>query len=264
MPVLPGYPNAAFYGGALATGPHGERASYIMLRRNSASYECLVPQGVREGDEIMLDTVDGLTLCVCVPVGVGPGDVITVDHEEGDLAASDRGAPSTTHDMEVVVPEGCGAGDLITVTTSWGAMFEVNVPDGCGPGTAFTLEVPTEGQSGCVEPAREQLIEDDDEGEEGEPAGSEHRYRVGQRVRVLRSSGQYSSGVVECSFDGVFETLYSVRLDMGLTKPAVAEEEMFAENDADDPNFAEHLWAALASQMEADMQDAACGMMETD
>ena len=92
-----------------------------------------------------------------------------------------------------------------------------------------------------------------------------HRYGPGARVQCLRSNGSYTAGTVVTSFEGVFDVLYTIRLENGLVKQAVPEDELYSADDADDPGYGEHLNAALLAAMEAEsFDDECCGMMACD
>ena len=81
-------------------------------------------------------------------------------------------------------------------------------------------------------------------------------YQGGQSVMVLRSDGiSYSRGTVLAGFEGVFETLYQVRLESGQIKQAVPENEMYDATTSDDPNFGRALTDAMAAMMESETLD---------
>ena len=53
-----------------------------------------------------------------------------------------------------------------------------------------------------------------------------YKFKPGQRVELLRTDGAFSPGTVVMGFEGVFDVLYKVKLDNGLFKEAVPEEDL--------------------------------------
>lgn len=152
------------------------------------SVELVVPDGVGAG-ELMLVEFGGTSYEVGVPEGSASGDAITV---ELPAAAAEPGQ------VELVVPDGVGAGDLVLVDAPGGASFEVAVPSGCGPGDRITVSLPAE------QPAAEPKAPADAAAAPELPATrtpevpATHAgaFRIGQRVQVLRSNGEFSAAFV--------------------------------------------------------------------
>ena len=198
-----------------------------------------------------------MLLAVVVPDGLGPGDTLTVETEEGhfdvivpegcyegstvevdlpvlsaDTAVADSLMPprQEQQELEVVVPDGVRPGEPFTVQTACGDEFEVLVPEGCAPGQPIIVSLPTftgretPPPTSCpptsLTPPPQALAEPPP------PTCSGYKFGSGQRVEVLRSDGSYSVGTVMLGFEGVFEPMYQVRLDNGLYKQAVPEDEL--------------------------------------
>ena len=167
-----------------------------------------VPDGVYENDEFVLE-YNGTQLTVTCPAGCGPGSEITLE------IPGDGAGPSNTAQMvEITVPEGCWPGMDFTVDFE-GRTFTIAVPDGVEPGMALQVDVP---QAEAENPA-----EAEDYGDQ-----SHYKFQPGQRVELYRSDGAESPGYIVCGFEGVFDVCYKVKLDNGLFKEAVAEEDISA------------------------------------
>ena len=228
----------------------------------------VVPQGVGPGDEIEVNTECGHSAFVRIPRHSSSGDLITVEIEAAQQQHYQRHPQQhptspgkqqqhmSSSEVEVVVPEGIRPGEAFTVETHDGLCFDVVCPDNCFPGDAIVVALPSIEET----PSFEQTMEEAPEAPPQEEQMWWHTYRPGTRVKCLRSDGcSYSDATVVLSYEGVFGTLYQVRLDSGQEKMAVPEEELFDAQDADDPNFGVHFAAALAAAMEAEMLDSACG-----
>lgn len=226
---------------------------FFMLR-----FDVEVPQGVGPGEELLVDAPNGDQMFVTIPKTASSGDLISIEHlpqhsPQQHSTLSPTAKSNHAREVEVVVPEGIHEGESFTVETHEGMCFDVICPDGCGAGCAIVVTLPHVDETPDFESA---MVEAPQEAEER----WWHRYRPGRRVKVLRSDGvSYSSAKVVLSYEGVFGALYHVRLDNGADKMAVPEDEIFDAEDADDPNFAAHLAAALEAAMEAEMLDAMCG-----
>ena len=59
------------------------------------------------------------------------------------------------------------------------------------------------------------------------------KFKPGQRVELYRSDGAESPGYIVCGFEGVFDVLYKLKLDNGLYKEAVPEEDISAQVTGD-------------------------------
>jgi hypothetical protein len=241
-----------------------------------------VPHGLGPGDTMLVAAPDGNEYQVVVPKGCFAGSPIDVDLPcEASL--------NETTELEVVVPEGVHEGETFSIETAWGETFDIACPAGCAPGHTVFVEVPQLADQMAVErplsPEPQQPAPESTYGrrrDRGARASREsrrsrearasteatpaqpsethddygHRYRPGAHVQVLRTSGSYSRGRVLCSFEGVFDTLYQVRLDSGQVKQAVPEHEMFSADDADDTNFADHFQAQMQAMFEQELLDA--------
>lgn len=225
------------------------------------SMEVVVPDDIATGEYMTVETLDGRLISAVLPPGYMPGDVLPLDYQSLPPSPSgpsdwqpQKAKDARTCDFDVVVPDGFASGEIFAVETAWG-IFDVTVPEGCGGGCAITcaLPVPDDEAEGTSERPSETPYEDFSSDD------YDFRYRPGRPVQVLRTDGSYSPAVIEYGFDGVYETLYCVRLASGLVKSAVPESEMYDANDANDPAYGEHLAQALAAMMEAEMMDAGCG-----
>ena len=124
--------------------------------------------------------------------------------------------------VELVVPDGVIAGQPFTVEFN-GTNFEIVCPDGCAAGDAIIVELPCDEPpppEPPPEPAEEQATEQ-----------AEHfKFKPGQRVELIRtgkdSEEVTSSGTIVCGFEGVFDVCYKVKLDNGLFKEAVPEDDI--------------------------------------
>ena len=117
------------------------------------------------------------------------------------------------------------------VEATGGGLFEVAVPDGLAAGMTMQVELPLPPSEAITSPAHDDF---------GPSTASEapdpyegYLYRPGQRVQVLRSNGQYSPATIEDAFEGVFDVCYKVKLDNGLFKEAVPEDEISAAVSSD-------------------------------
>ena len=125
------------------------------------------PDGMGEGDALLVTTPSGEDAEILVPAGVGPGDEFEIEVDgpaegEGEGATGDE-----PHYMVIVCPDGMGEGDALLVTTPSGEDVEILVPAGVGPGDEFEIEVdgPAEGEGEGKEQAEE---------EEGEGVQARH------------------------------------------------------------------------------------------
>ena len=69
------------------------------------------------------------------------------------------------------------------------------------------------------------------------PDQSHYRFQPGQRVELLRAGrgddAGTSSGTIVQGFEGVFDVCYKIKLDNGLFKEAVPEEEISGQVTSD-------------------------------
>ena len=179
----------------------------------------VVPDGLLPGDQMSVEAPDGNAYTVEIPPGVAGGQAMEVDLPDGPGPSS-----SGTQPVEVVVPDGVRAGEAFSVEFG-GAVMEIVCPDGCGAGSAIIVDMPLpepEPPPPAPPPAPDQ---------------SHFKFQPGQRVELIRSGGANeevtSSGTIVCGFEGVFEVCYKVKLDNGLHKEAVPEDEISGEVTSD-------------------------------
>ena len=135
----------------------------------------VVPDGLSGGDTMVVD-FNG-TPEVIVPNGCITGSAIDVELPTAQVHDSPE--------MEVTVPDGVTAGDMIMISAG-GDDFEVCVPRGCSSGMVFSVCIP-----------KGPLQEVEQQGESSSAVAQDAGvYRIGQRVQVLRSSGEYSTAFV--------------------------------------------------------------------
>ena len=211
--------------------------------------EVTIPEHVHAGDELLV-THNGADLVVTVPAACGPGDVITVDFAE---QPSEGGASSSREtDMDVTVPPGVYAGDVFVVQAGE-ACFDVEVPAGCGPGDTIQLTLPngsmrdSRGAGPSRRVSRENpvgsrrvSVDYDAPGASRGGAAAAHsrvdewegNYRRGEKVQVMRSSGQWCNAIISDYYAPA--ELYTVELLLGgsrsgLFKEAVTEEDLWVD-----------------------------------
>ena len=184
----------------------------------------VVPHGLRPGDTMDVEAA-GQNFTVTVPDGCGAGMELQIDlpvEEEGGGGGDDSG----TQQVELVVPDDVLPGMAFNVETDWGGVFEIVSPDGCAPGDAIVVELPARPpDESSPSKANASAAPATDEND----AGNNYKFKPGQRVELLRSDGALSAGTVVCGFEGVLDVLYKVRMDNGLFKEAVPEEEISGE-----------------------------------
>ena len=179
-----------------------------------------VPPGLGEGD-VMSVNFEQQTFELAVPPGCFAGDKIEVDlpvESDGGGGGADSSA-SGMQQVELVVPDGVYAGDLFRVDFD-GQTFEIACPDGCGAGATIVVELPSSNQQ-----QQQQQKE-----EAPAPDQSHFKFQPGQRVELIRTAKGddevTSSGTIIAGFEGVFEVCYKVKLDNGMYKEAVPEDEI--------------------------------------
>ena len=204
-------------------------------RAAATSFSVVVPEGCTAGDLLCVQSDHG-AFNVTVPDGCFAGASF-------EVTLPVPPPPQPQH--EVVIPDGCFAGDTMCVELG-GQFFNVAVPHGMGPGDVLACNLD------CSEQTEQQPAGSSEQTEQ-QPAGSSEQdeqmvtpespplpptpgdappahglYSAGERVELLRSDGSYSLGTVVGCYDGPFESpLYQVRMDNGVFKHAVAEEECF-------------------------------------
>lgn len=186
-----------------------------------------VPPGLRAGDEMAVEAPDGNVYNILVPDGVSAGAAIDVDLPGGD---EDSGGVATgTQPVELVVPDGVTAGTMFTVEFN-GTNYDIACPDGCRPGDAIVVELPADDATTAPPPTEPGDDDDDDLPAPDLPDNSHFKYKPGQRVELIRAGRGddevTSSGTIVSGFEGVFEVCYKVKLDNGLYKEAVPEDEI--------------------------------------
>ena len=109
-------------------------------------------------------------------------------------------------------------------------MYEIACPEGFGPGSTIVVDLPRAQQPAAAEPPLPPPAadEEDDHG---------YKFKPGQRVELIRAGRGddevTSSGTIVCGFEGVFDVCYKVRLDNGLFKEAVPEDEISGQVTSD-------------------------------
>lgn len=205
-----------------------------------------VPEGLTAGDVMSVTAPDGLAYEIIVPRGCRAGDSIEVDLPCDEPAAGNGGggAPAGAANggleaVEIVVPDGLSAGDTFSVEFG-AAVFEIECPDGSCGGDAIIVELPRQAPAGDDDgigqtPTTEAAIEQDQSSSSAQQ--SDYKFQPGQRVEIYRSGRGddevTSSGTIVCGFEGVFDVCYKVRLDNGLFKEAVPEEEISGQVTSD-------------------------------
>ena len=174
-----------------------------------------VPPGLMEGD-VMTVEFEGQSFEITVPPGCSAGMGIEVDLPVAEAG----GAGGALQAVELVVPDGVWAGELFSVDFD-GQTFEIACPDGCGPGSTIVVELPT--GSGAEQQQQHQQ-------EAPTPDQSHFKFQPGQRVELIRTAKGNdevtSSGTIVAGFESVFEVCYKVKLDNGMFKEAVPEDEI--------------------------------------
>jgi len=208
-----------------------------------------VPDGLFAGDVMSVEHA-GLTYEIEVPSGCSGGMPIEIDLPGGE---DEQQQPAGTQPVEVVVPDGVFEGGAFSVDFG-GTVYEIVCPDGCGPGSAIVVELPTaapvpapapppRSSAPSLPPIYEDPLrrppppyvpEDPEDAAKAEAMTKEHfKFKPGQRVELYRSDGAESPGYIVCGFEGVFDVLYKVKLDNGLYKEAVPEEDISAQVTGD-------------------------------
>lgn len=178
-----------------------------------------IPAGLRAGDEMSVEGPDGNVYTVAVPAGLRGGMAMEVDLPDGP---GPSGSASGTQPVELVVPDGIYSGQPFTVEFM-GTNYEIVCPDGCGAGDAIVVELPSE-QPPPPDPPESAA-------EASIPEQGDHfKFKPGQRIELIRAGKAdeevTSSGTIVCGFEGVFDVCYKVKLDNGLYKEAVPEDEI--------------------------------------
>jgi hypothetical protein len=118
-------------GGVVHLAALCSRASHMLLQVE-------VPAGLIAGDPFTVEA-GGQCFEVCVPDGVGAGELIEVD-----LPIDEQPPEGQTNEpllVDIAVPDGTGPGSEVNVEAE-GQVFTVIIPDGLQPGDIFTVEVP--------------------------------------------------------------------------------------------------------------------------
>ena len=141
--------------------------------------EVVVPDGLRAGELLSIETADGETHSVALPPGYSAGCVLPVELPSLPPSPNVHKAPSISGVMnyDIIVPDNVAEGDIFAVETACG-VFDVECPVGCKAGSAITVALPANEQQEAPQ-----------EPEPDSAAGSGHRYKPGQRVQVLRTDG---------------------------------------------------------------------------
>ena len=93
------------------------------------------PEGMGEGDALLVTTPSGVDMEILVPAGVNPGDEFEVQFDE-----EEEGGGGQATSAVITCPEGMGEGDALLVTTPSGEEVEILVPAGVNPGDEFEVQ----------------------------------------------------------------------------------------------------------------------------
>ena len=204
------------------------------------AYSVTVPAGCRPGDRLTVDTPQG-TLEVAVPAGCYPGDVFEATFPTESPSNGIGGSCGFQHDSsswqhEVVVPEGVFSGDSF-VARLHGSLFEIVVPEGLGPGDALLCDLPLDddhAEAPASPPESPALPHRSGVAATPEAWPARCAFSSGERVELMRADGSFSLGRVLSAYEGALGVLYQVRLDNGVYKQAVSEEELYRHSHADE------------------------------
>ena len=223
-----------------------------------------VPEGLFSGDVMSVVAPDGLTYELIVPSGCKGGSSIEVDLPCDEPVGEPPPTNGGMEQVEIVVPDGVLAGQLFSVDFH-GILFEIGCPDGCGPGSAIMVELP-QPDSAALPPPEPPPVPSWEPSEQETDNG--YKFKPGQRVELIRTGGTNeevtSSGTsthctrpiarvrvpcvcapsvspersahlraVVCGFEGVFDVCYKIKLDNGLYKEAVPEDDISADLTSD-------------------------------
>lgn len=182
----------------------------------------VVPDGLRAGDEMSVTDAAGQSFTVAVPEGCGGGMELEIDLPSCS-ATEPPSSEARLEQLEVVVPDGVRSGQSFSVENTAGQIFDIVCPEGCGPGSAILIELPA-----APEPPPPPLPAPAPEPSRGDAADDDggYKFHIGQRVELYRSDGAESPGTIVGVFEGVLDTMYRVKLDNGLYKEAVPEDEI--------------------------------------
>ena len=179
----------------------------------------VVPDGLAPGDEFVV-SANGREFNVTVPDGVWGG--VSIDLELPVAEAPGSSASQHMQQVVVTVPDGVSAGQLFTVDFG-GQLFEVTVPDGLVAGDELEIELPappslsskappppTASQGGVGWDDWDSAWEPVPKGSTGwadapEPAPYYGRYKIGEKVQVQRTSGEWSPATIK-EYDELSDT----------------------------------------------------------
>jgi hypothetical protein len=163
-----------------------------------------VPDGCFPGD-LMSVEVGNISYDVTVPTNTAPGDTIEIL------------LPRLSQEVDVVVPQGVRPGEIVLIELDSGS-FEVRVPAGAFPGMVVRVDLP-ECTHGVSQDQQQQLA--------SHASSSVQKYRIGQRVQVLRSDGSFSAAFIVDYHEP--SGLYQVELHRpgsGIFKEGVTEDDI--------------------------------------
>jgi hypothetical protein len=177
----------------------------------------VIPDGLLASDVMAVESSRGMSYELVVPYGCSGGMTIEVDLP----ADEESNEQSAMEQVEIVVPPSVRSGEPFSVEFG-GRVFEIICPDGCGGGSTIVVELPASNSEVPPDaPAAEH-----DAPANAVPADYPYKFKPGQRVELWRSDGAESPGYIVAGFEGVFDVCYKVKLDNGLFKEAVPEEEI--------------------------------------
>ena len=193
------------------------------------SISFVIPDGLVPCDECTIVHL-GQEYTIQVPDGYFGGMELEVELE--DVSTAEECALPVK--VQVIVPDGCSPGDAFNVAFE-GVTFEVLVPHECCAGCELTVEVPLSSTAMQSEQSEMDDVPGKGDARSSSTAacssdislsGDAFKFRPGQRVELLRSDGAFSPGTIVLGFEGALDVLYKVRLDNGLFKEAVPEEDL--------------------------------------
>lgn len=168
----------------------------------------VVPPGLLPGDEFVVAAADGQEFSISVPDGVCGDVAIEVDLPSGEPGVEEDTVASEIERVVVTVPDGVYAGETFHVQSTWGGVFELAVPIGLQPGDQLEVDLPGKpAEPTAAEAPPAPLSSQPPDEAEADSGGT---YRVGERVKVQRTSGAWSPADV-LEYDSVSDT-YAVRL----------------------------------------------------
>ena len=180
-----------------------------------------VPDGVIEGESFLVETSWGGCFDVCVPPDCPPGTMILCELPAPPASPSAEPSASSSTRSSPPPQPGDPRGDRerrhsreVPASNVYNRMTRRRPSHEVPPSY---VSVRGAEERFVEEPMEETSPSEEQQGPHGLAAPIEacdegHKYRPGTRVHVLRTDGSYSAGVVQSSFEGVFDVLYQVSM----------------------------------------------------